>query len=598
MKRRVSDYIADYLEKIDVKKVFLLSGGGIMHLIDAISRKEKLKYICNHHEQSCVMAAEGYARQSGKIGVSYVTSGPGATNTITGIVGAWLDSTPLLVISGQSKLSQTIRHTKISELRQFGTFEVDSIPIVKSITKYAAVLDDPQMVSYHLEKAITLATTGRPGPVFLEIPIDIQGMLINEDQLVPYIPQEEKINKSSLEEIDFVLEKIKKAKRPLILAGHGIRVSGSVDLFLKLILKLNVPVVTTQLATDLLDYNHPLYVGHPGMKGDRPGNFAIQTTDCLVILGSSLHVLTTGYELDQFAPQAYKIQIEEDIGVLKKEQVGVNKKIISDIKFFLEQLDDRISKESFSPKEKWQEKCNLWKKELAVINEPHKDEDEKVNYYHFCEVLSNLCDEKCSIVTDAGTAFYVIGQAFKVKTEQRVIISGGLGTMGFALPASTGVALAKETGQTICVTGDGSLQTNIHEFATIAHNNLNIKIFILNNSGYISIQNTQNSFFKGHYVGVDAKSGVSFPNLEKIASAYGIDYVSVISKDNLKQTMQKVLDSNGPIICEIMANNLQEVIPTVSSVRLENGQMKSKPLHDMFPFMDKDVLEKYTQILD
>ncbi len=598
---RVADYVAEHLENIGVEKVFLLSGGGMMHLLDAISRRKNLSYICNHHEQASGMAADGYARIKGHLGVCFATSGPGGTNTLTAVVGAYQDSSPVLFITGQSKVSQTIEGSSLAGLRQFGTFEVDIIPTVKSVTKYAAFVSRAEDIRYHLEKAIYLALNGRPGSVFLDIPIDIQGAPVDPTKLRAFDPGELDSfrQKSPFErtQMAIICSRLKNAKRPLIIAGYGIRASGQALKFQQIVNKLNIPVVTTSFGTDVLEFDHPLLTGHPGMKGDRAGNFAVQTADVILTIGSSLHVTTTGYELDQFAPDAYKIMIDPDAMVLKREQVGVQEKILCSIDEFLDILQKEIATEcKFFPTGKWHSQCQKWKKELSVYKEPHKKEAQKINFYDFIEVLSKHSQENDIVVSDAGSAFYVVGQAYQVKKGQRVINSGSLGAMGFAVPASTGAAAASPKSRVLCVTGDGSFQTNIHELAVIRKNNLNVKIFIVNNDGYVCIRNTQSNFFKGHFAGTSSESGVFIPSTEKIAYAYEIPYVGTHHIDELDKTVQQVLDASGPIICEIFTPPNQEIIPTVSSVRLENGSMKSKPLHDMYPFMDEATRNSYLEL--
>jgi acetolactate synthase-1/2/3 large subunit len=594
MKVRVADYIADYLEKLGCEACFLLSGGGMMHLLDAISRKERLHYYCNHHEQAGAMAAEAYARRSGKLGVCYATSGPGGTNTITGIVGAWQDSSPVLFVTGQSKVSQTIRGTKREGLRQFGTFEVDIVPIVESITKYAAFVDDAKSIRFHLEKACYLAMSGRRGPVLLDIPVDIQGALIDPEELPGFTPPENFALQAFTQfQIDEIFAKLKTARRPLILAGHGVRCSESVEPFRALIEHLQIPAVTTPLAADLLPYDHPLYVGHPGMKGDRPGNFAIQMADVLLVIGSSLHVTTTGYELKEFAPNCYKIFVDPDEKVLQREEVGVDLKIQSDIKPFILALTEAAGAGPGKSNAAWISHCQKLKRELSPMKEPHGFRKDSLNYYDLIDQLSERLDGTETITADAGSAFYVVGQAFRTKGQQRVIVSGALGTMGFAVPAATGCSIAAPKLNTICVTGDGSLQTNIHELATIHHNQLNVKMFIVNNDGYVSIRNTQNNFFAGHLAGTSQSSGVSFPDLRKIADAYSIPYFSARTPAELKVAMNETLATKGPAICEVFTPPQQEILPTVSSMRLPDGSMRSKPIHDMYPFMPEAELASY-----
>ena len=599
MKVRVSDYIADHLEKLGCEACFLLSGGGMMHLLDSVSRKERLHYYCNHHEQAGAMAAEAYARRSGKLGVCYATSGPGGTNTITGIVGAWQDSSPVLFITGQSKVSQTIRGTKSEGLRQYGTFEVDIVPIVESITKYAAFIDDPRSIRFHLEKACYLAMSGRRGPVLLDIPVDVQGALIDPSELSGFTPPEtDEHGSATAKQFEEILAKLRSAKRPIILAGHGVRCSGSVEKFQALIERLQIPTVTTPLAADLLAYDNPLYIGHPGMKGDRPGNFAIQMADVLLVLGSSLHVTTTGYELNEFAPNCYKIFIDPDAKVLKREEVGVDLKIQSDLEPFISALTEAASKKAIEPQLAWIAHCQMLKRKLSPMNEPHGFREDSLNYYDLIDQLSDRLDGTETITADAGSAFYVVGQAFRTKGHQRIIVSGALGTMGFAVPAATGSAIAAPNSTTICVTGDGSLQTNIHELATIHHNKLNVKMFIVNNDGYVSIRNTQNNFFAGHLAGTSRSSGVTFPDLRKIADAYSIPYFSAKTPAELRAAMDQTLQTKGPVICEVFTPPNQQILPTVSSARMPDGSMKSKPIHDMFPFMSETELKSYMTLSD
>lgn len=596
MKMRVADYVAEFLEKRGVTKVFLLSGGGMMHLLDAVSRRETLKYICQHHEQACGMAAEAYARQKGSLGVCYATSGPGGTNTLTAVVGAYQDSSPVLFISGQSKVSQTIQGTGMKGLRQFGIFEVDIVPIVESVTKYAAVVGKAADIRYHLEKATWLAESGRPGPVFLDVPVDVQGAPIETESLRGFDPAAEGLAPSvpAKPDVTAIVERLKSAHRPVILAGHGVRVSGAADLLRELVDRLGLPVVTTPLAADLIEYTHPCYVGHPGLKGDRPGNFAIQTADLILSLGNSLHISTTGYELDQFAPKAYKIMVDPDEMILKKENVGVQEKHQLETRAFLRALQEETAAQGRLDIESWRALCTRWKTELPVSREPHYREPGRINYYDFAEALSAACGPDDTLTSDAGSAFYVIGQAFRVKRGQRIISSGALGTMGFSLPAAIGAAAAAPGRRVVCVTGDGSLQTNIHDLGTLRQNrDLNVKVFVVNNDGYVSIRNTQRNFFANHLAGTSRESGVFIPDLSKLAQAYELPYMKVEKLEDLATMVRKVLETPGPMIGEIFTPAFQEILPTVSSQKLADGSMRSKPLHDMSPFMDEATLKSY-----
>ncbi len=596
---RVSDYIARHLQSIGVRDVFLLSGGGMMHLIDAVGRTEGLRYRCNHHEQACAMAAEAYARLTHNLGVCYATSGPGATNILTGLVGAWLDSAPVLYVTGQSNVAQSIRGSGIEGLRQFGTFEVDTLPIMESVTKYAVFLDDPQKVRFHLEKAIHLAIGGRPGPVLLDIPLNVQSALIDPDALEGYDPStdpEATIPHADPAEVADVTAELLTARRPLILAGHWVRVAQAADLFRSVIDRLQIPVATTQLANDLLPYDHPLFVGHPGVKGDRPGGFAVQNADLILTLGCSLHAQTTGYDSKQFAPNARKIQVELDPAILRREQVGVQKKIRSDVTSFLEGLTDAIpSSWDGSARHAWRTRCREWKEKYAIMKEPHDFSDGPVNYYEFQHVLGELLKGDEVVIADAGSAFYIFGQAFRCKGSQRFLSSGGLATMGYTVPAAIGAACAAPEKTIIGLTGDGSFHMNVPELQTILHHKLNIKLFVLNNQGYSCIRNTQDTYFAGHHVGTEAESGVSFPSFEKVASAYGFPYVRCGERKELESSLKKALSMDGPVFIEVMCHYNQAFLPLLTSEKKEDGTMVAKPLHDLHPFLSREELAENMQ---
>lgn len=587
MKIRTADYIAQRLREWDVDTVFMLSGGGMMHLVDSVGRAEGMHAICNHHEQCSAMAADAQARFSGRIGVCYATSGPGATNILTGLVGAWQDSSPVLFLTGQSKSTQTIQESGIVGLRQFGTFEVDIVPIVKPVTKYSVMVTDPKTIRFHLEKAFHLATTGRPGPVLLDLPLDVQGALIEPDNQAGFIPENDAKHPNS-NDLAKVVDILRNAKRPLILSGVGIRAAGAVDVFRRLIDRMNVPVVTSQLGKDALFYEHALFVGHSGPKGDRAGNFSVQTADVILSLGCSLHSQTAGWENSLFAPDAVKIQVDIDDAVLAREQLNVDIKIKSDVTAFLLGMEPLLGK-GFA-NDAWRNICISWKTRYAVNREPHDRASEAVNYYDFAEELSCALKGSECIVTDAGSAFYAMGQGFRVKEKQRFISSGSLGAMGFALPAANGVATVSDAA-TICVTGDGSLMTNIHDLAVTGHYKLNVKIFVLNNDGYLSIRNTQRDFFNGMFVGTDPSSGVFIPEIKKQANVYCIPFLCCEYASDLKSIIAQALTINGPVLVEIKALRDQRMIPSVMSERLPDGRMQSKPLHEMYPYLPQSEVD-------
>lgn len=587
MRIRTADYIAQRLREWGIDTVFMLSGGGMMHLVDSVGRTQGLRAICNHHEQCSAIAADAQARFSGRIGVCYATSGPGATNILTGLVGAWQDSSPVLFITGQSKSTQTIQGSGIAGLRQFGTFEVDIVPIVKPVTKYAVMVTDPRTIRHHLEKAFHLATTGRPGPVLLDIPLDVQGALIEPEDMEGYIPEENVKHPDSSDLIE-VVDILRKAKRPLILSGVGIRAAGAVEVFRRLVNRMSIPVVTSQLGKDALFHDHPLFVGHSGPKGDRAGNFAVQTADVILSLGCSLHSQTTGWENSLFAPDALKIQVDIDEAVFAREQINVAIKVRSGVTEFLLGIEPLIEK-GFA-NDAWRANCLSWKERFAVNREPHDISGESVNYYDFAEELScSLKDNEC-VVTDAGSAFYVMGQGFRVKQNQRFISSGSLGAMGFALPAANGVATASDSA-TICVTGDGSLMTNIHDLAVTSHYKLNVKIFVMNNDGYLSIRNTQRDFFNGMFVGTDPDSGVFIPEMESQAKTYHLPFLRCERAADLRSVIDRALAIDGPVLVEVNALRDQRIIPSVMSERLPDGRMQSKPLHEMYPYLPQNEVD-------
>lgn len=587
-KLRVADYIAKHLYKRGVDTVFMLSGGGMMHLVDSVGRTEGMRAICNHHEQCSAIAADAQARFTGKIGVCYATSGPGATNVLTGVVGAWQDSSSVLFVTGQSKSTQTIQGSGIPGLRQFGTFEVDIVPIVKPVTKYAVMVTNPASIRYHLEKALHLASIGRPGPVLLDLPLDVQGALIEPENLEGYAPESEE-NYPDSNDLLKVVEILRKASRPLLMSGVGIRASGAIALFRRLVDLMNVPVVTSQLGKDALCYDHPLFVGHSGPKGDRAGNFAVQTADVIISIGCSLHSQTTGWENSLFAPDAIKIQVDIDEAVLAREQLNVVLKVKSDVNDFLSNIEPLVG--AGFANDAWRETCRTWKERYAVSREPHDRASLAVNYYDFAEELSRALKGDECVVTDAGSAFYAMGQGFRVKEGcQRFISSGSLGAMGFALPAANGVATANDNA-TICVTGDGSMMTNIHDLAVTSHYKLNVKIFVLNNEGYLSIRNTQRDFFNGLFVGTDEASGVFIPDFASQAKTYRLPFLRCEQTSELKKVIEHAMAISGPVLVEVNALRDQRMIPSVMSERLSDGRMQSKPLHVMYPYLPQSEVD-------
>ncbi len=583
---KISDLIVKFFEQKKVEHIFLLSGGMMMNLLDSVSRSKSIKYICNHHEQAASMAAEAYSRVKNEVSVCYATSGPGATNTITGIAGAWLDSTPVMYLTGQSRTSLTVMGSGIKDLRMFGNFEINIVELVKPITKYAVFLNNPYEVLYQLEKAYYLASTGRPGPVLLDVPLDIQGYIVNEEKLKRFVAPN---HSEDIPDLKILKKELEKSKKPLIIGGHGIRVSNQVDKFRELVHKLNIPVVTTPLANDLMPYLDNLYIGRVGLRGDRPGNFAVQSADLIITLGSSLHISTTGYELEEFAPNAKKIVIDIDSAVLKKNESISQIQIKSDIESVIKYMSKNIYLDVDMD---WLSKLKNWKQLFPIINEPHFKEGDEINTYHLMDKLSKSLKGNEILITDAGSLYYITGQAFLAKENQRVIISGALGAMGYALPASIGAAFAALDKNIICITGDGSMQLNVQELQTISHYQLNCKIIVINNKGYASIRNSQASFLDGHIAAASEETGVTFPNWKKLAGAYSIKFIKVNKFTYLNETFKKMLDIKGPLLIEIVISENVTMIPAVISTRLPNGSFKSNRLHEMTPDLTSEQLLK------
>lgn len=583
---RVCDYIADFICQQGVNHIFLVSGGGMMFLSDGIASQSKIQAVCTHHEQAAAMAAASYAKFSRNLGVAYLTTGCGGTNAITGLLNAWQDNVPCLFISGQSKRKETIRNSNL-KIRQFGVQEADIISIVKSITKYSLMINDPEDIKYQLQKSVYLAKSGRPGPVWLDIPLDVQSALIDVDNLRPFSSDEIKLHYKEIptdEEIKYVKDKLNKSLRPIIIAGQGIRISNAIESFKNFIEKYKIPYVASRLGIDILPGDHPLFIGRIGIKGDRAGNFAVQNSDLVIAIGSRLSVSSTGHEYSTFAREAELIVIDIDPIEHLKNTVKIDHFINCDAGKFLNNMTNIPSID----RNEWLYKCSDWKKKwLVCLPEYRENNDNGINTYAFVDVLSKNLKPDSVVISDAGSAFYIVSQGIMLNDNQRYITSGGQAEMGYTTPASIGICFARDKKETIGILGDGSFQVNIQELQTIVHHNLSIKLFVWNNDGYSSIRETQEKFFNKRYIGTDSTSGVSFPSLEKIAFAYGIKFFRVYQYSHLDDTLKQILSFNGPVICEVICIRDQKVSPIVSSMRKEDGTMISMPLEDMYPFLDR-----------
>lgn len=587
---RVADYLAEQVYREGVRNVFLVSGGGMMFLSDGIACSRRLKYICNHHEQASAMAAVGYAKYTGGLGAAYVTTGCGGTNAITGLLDAWQDSVPCLFISGQVKRKETVRNSGLA-LRQIGVQEADIISVVRPLTKYAEMVNDPLSIRYHFEKAVHLARSGRPGPVWLDIPMDVQGAEISPGKLEPFVlpAGDAGAKRPAAADLEYFWRALNKARRPVVVMGQGVRISGKLREFRAFIEKFSIPVVASRLGIDSLPSGHPLYIGRIGNKGDRAGNFAVQNADLVISMGSRLSVSSTGHEYDKFAREARLVVVDIDPVEHSKATVKIDRFIHADLREFLPMIRAgqgaaRDRKAVFSP---WAGKCAGWRKMWPVCLPAYAAGRGGINMYHFVEVLSRMLRKDSVVVSDAGSAFYVVSQGLRVNGAQRYVTSGGQADMGFSLPASIGVCAARGRREVLAVTGDGSFQMNIQELQTLVYNRLPVKLFVWNNDGYLSIRATQEKFFNRRFIGTDSASGVSFPSVRKIAKAYGIKYLKASRPRELHSAISNAMSHDGPVLCEIVCPRDQEVVPCSASARLPDGRMVSRPLEDMYPFLDR-----------
>lgn len=588
---RVADYIASTLANQGVRHVFLVTGGGAMHLNDAFGRSQ-IEWVPFHHEQACAMAAESYYRLSGRLAAVNVTSGPGGTNALTGVFGAWTDSLAMIVISGQVKNETTVRATGLP-LRQLGDQELDIVRLAAPITKYAEMVVDPLTIRYHLEKALYLATAGRPGPVWLDVPLDVQAAEVDPDTLPGF---------DALTEVDpapstdvaaaarEVLARLRETRRPVILAGGGVRISGAHGAFIETIGRLGIPVTTGWNAHDVLWDDHPLYAGRPGTLGDRAGNFAVQNADFLLVLGSRLNVRQVGYAWKTFARAAFTVMVDVDPAEMAKPTLRVNLPIHADLGDFLRAV---LSEEYAGPTDAhrayvvW---CRERRARYPVVLPEFWTTPAQVNPYCFVDALSRALPEGETIVTGDGTACVCTFQAAVIRPGQRLYTNSGCAAMGYDLPAAIGASFASGRGRVICLAGDGSIQMNLQELQTIVTNSLPVKVFVLNNGGYHSIRQTQAAWFPGNPVGCDAASRVGFPDFARLSAAYGIPYARISSHAELAAGIAATVEGPGPRMCEVMLDPSQPYSPKVASRRLDDGRMVSSPLEDLAPFLPREEL--------
>jgi acetolactate synthase-1/2/3 large subunit len=591
---KLSDFVIQFVADQGVKHVFLVTGGGAMHLDESLSRCGELEPICNAHEQASAIAAEAYAKATNNLGVALVTTGPGGTNAVTGVAGAWVDSTPCLFISGQVKRPDRMFDAEGRHLgmRQLGVQEVDIVEIVRPITKYAVTITDPLSIRYHLERAVHLARSGRPGPVWIDIPLDVQASPLGDvaglrgfDPATDSVPQ----NGSDLSsKVRSAIAAFNRSERPLIFAGNGIRLSGAVGEFRELLEALKVPVAATWCAADLVSDEDPLFVGRPGTLAARGANFALQNSDFLLAVGVRLDFAITGYAPDKLARGAHKVVVDVDPAELRKLEPYVQCPVAADAGAFLREFLRQLR--ALEPKDRrpWYKRCAEWKTKYPVVTDEHRRPG-PVSVYHLAEVLGRETEPQDLMVSgSSGAGIEMFIFACPTRTGQRIYHNAGLGSMGFGLPASIGVCLAGGRRRTICVDGDGGFQFNIQELETVARLKLPITFFVLNNDGYASIRASQASFFGEASIGCDERTGLTTPDITRLAAAYGLQTAVIADQSDLTGDVRRVLHMGGPVVCDVRCLPDEPRAPRMTSVQLPDGSFVSKPLEDLWPFLDRD----------
>jgi acetolactate synthase-1/2/3 large subunit len=587
---RISDRIAEILVENSIVDTFMVTGGGAMHLNDALSRNDKITVTNMHHEQACSMAADGYTRLSNKIACVNVTTGPGGINAINGVYGAWTDSLPMIVLSGQVK-RETLNYQN-SDLRQLGDQENDIVSMVKKITKFSYILKNPNLTDSIMDHAIQIAKSGRPGPVWIDVPIDIQGATYVKENQLAFSKEVSPLKTTNLsEDIRKLIKLINNSKRPAIIVGGGIRAANAHSEFMKFINKTSIPVLTAWNAHDVIFDDHTNYAGRPGTVGDRAGNFIAENCDLLLILGSRLNIRQIGYNYKKFSPNSFKVMVDIDNEELNKRTLNIDYKINTDLKVLLESLNKKVKNLKNKQHTEYLKWCKNLNYDYPVFQEKFK-KSKNINPYHFVDELFNVLQEDDIVVTSDGTAVVTTFQGAKLKPGQRLFSNSGSASMGFGLPAAIGASISNNNSEIICIEGDGSIQMNIQELATVGHHNLPIKIFILSNEGYHSIRQTQTKYFSDNITGCGPESGLSFPDFEKISLAYGIKFKEIKEAKNLRKSLQEVISHHGPIVCSIKLDKEQEFEPKASSKLYPDGRMKSAPLYDLYPFLDTETVEE------
>src|SRR5215471_1567020 len=595
---KLSDYVMNFLAERGITDIYLVSGGGIMHLLDSVGRHPRLRYVCNHHEQASAICAEAHARVTGRIAACLVTTGPGATNGLSGIAGAWFDSIPVIALSGQVRRPLIADYSK---LRQFGPQEVNIVALAKPVTKYAKTIMEPESVRCELERAFSLATSGRPGPVWLDFPLDVQAAMIDEVGLrplptaeLPPPPDAVAAREGAARAFDLLL----RARRPLAICGSGVHLGGAQDRLRSLVKALGIPVVVTIGAMDLFDDRDPLFMGRFGPVGQRRANFALQNADLLLGLGASFSIASIGFNFEGFAPKATKIMVNIDPGELGKATVVPHLAIAADIGAFAGALLGLAAGRPLPVSPRWPVACEQWKRRYPPITPDYREDEEHVHSHILADVLSDLLVPD-DVVT-AGNSLDIVSlyQAFRVTLGQRVFTNINYGAMGWDLPGAIGACVGHGRRRTVLVTGDGSIQLNLQELQTIKDNRLPIKIFVYSNRGYQSIRATQEAFFDGFYVGSDEGSGVSCPPFDRLAAVYDFPFARARTNDEIREAVVRTLAADGPALCEVMLSPKQERKPRVRSFRRDDGTLESRPLEDMYPFLPREEVHENMHLFD
>ena len=590
---RLADYVMRTLVRHGVTDTFIVTGGGAMHLNDAVGRCEGMRWLPNHHEQACAMAAQAYARLLNRPALVQVTTGPGGTNALTGVFGAFVDSLPMIVVSGQVK-RETMMSSYALPLRQLGDQEVDIIAMARPVTKYAVCVTDPATIRYHLERALHEATSGRPGPVWIDIPVDVQAAMVDETTMKGFTPvpaDPAPLTGAPLARIiGDVVARIARAERPVIYAGSGVRLSGAADEFSKLVERLGVPVVTGFNAHDLIATDHPLFAGRPGTIGDRPGNFAVQNSDCVLVLGCRLNIRQISYAWQNFARAAELIVVDIDEAELEKPTIKPTVAVHADAGDVIRGLLAATWPGATPKHRAWVVWCAERKAKYPVVLKEYWTRENGVNPYCFGDALSRALADDDVIVTGDGTACIATFQSARLRAGQRLFSDSGCAPMGFDLPAAIGACVAHGRARVMCIAGDGSIMLNIQELQTLRGHSLPVKLFIFNNNGYLSIRLTQENFFPGNPVGAGPESGVTFPNFGKLAAGFDLPFEHVTRNADLDAAIRATLAHDGPAVCEVVLDATQPFSPRVSSKRLPDGTMVTAPLEDMFPFLSEAEL--------